>query len=91
MAAINVILERSKTAYQKTGKAYKRSALATFIMGSIFLFVGVIPMFTGSETKTLFLAVLGGVFILWSFFSYTSGKQIEKVESNSNKPIEPTS
>jgi hypothetical protein len=80
VAALNLVIERSKSAYQKTGSAYRRNAIATFICGVIFLGFGLLPVLVSGNYGTVFMVPLGGVFLLWSFFSYRSGKQISSVE-----------
>lgn len=82
VAALNTIVERSKTAYQKTGQAYKRNAIATMILGALFIVMGVVPILMTGKYGTAVVALLGPVFLLWSYFSYRSGKQIEAPGTN---------
>ncbi len=78
--ALNVIIERNKSVYQKTGKAHKRNAIAMLMSGLVFLLIGVIPIIISGNYSSSFIAILGLIFLLWSFFSYRSGKQIEAPE-----------
>ena len=74
------MIQRGKTAYQKTGKAYKRNSIGMLIAGLLFLATGIIPIAMGQGYGSAFLAVMGAVFLLWSFFSYLNGKQIVQIE-----------
>ena len=82
VADLNLIVERSKSAYQKTGSAYRRNGLAMLIVGLIFLGFGIFPIIINGEYRMIFMALLGVVFLLWSFFSYRSARQIETIEEN---------
>lgn len=82
---LNAIIERNKSAYQKTGKAYKRNSIALFLSGIVFMTIGIIPVITNNDYATSFIAVLGAIFLLWSYFSYSSGKQIEATEGLGDK------
>ncbi len=84
VAAINLIMARSKTAYQKTGAAHRRNAVATLICGLLFLGFGLLPVLVSRDFGAFFLVPLGCVFLLWSRFSYLSGKQICEVEPGNN-------
>ena len=79
VAAVNLILERSKLAWQKAGLAHGRNAVATLIMGLLFAGLGILAAVTSQNFLALLLVPFGGVFLLWSFFSYRSGKQISEV------------
>jgi len=77
VAALNLVIQRSKTAYQKTAKFYRRSAGAILTLGLIFLVFGFLPVLTSRDyTLVIFLAPLGCVFVIWSYFYYRSGKEI---------------
>jgi hypothetical protein len=89
VAALNLVIERSKTAYQKTGTAYRRNAIATLIMGLFFVAFGILPVLLSQSYGAFFMAPLGAVFLLWSFFSYRSGKQISEVPGRSEPGAPP--
>jgi hypothetical protein len=89
VAAVNLVIQRSKTAYQKTGAAYRRNAIATLIAGLLFLGFGILPVVVSQSYGAIFLAPLGGLFLLWSLFSYRSGKQISEVGSPSEPSAAP--
>ncbi len=79
---LNVAIARSKLSFQKAGKSYRRNGISLLLAGIVFLFVGVLPIITRGDFGNAFIAVLGAVFLLWSFFSFLSGKQIEKAEKD---------
>jgi hypothetical protein len=84
VAALNLVIQRSKTAYQKTGRLYRRSAGAILILGLIFLAFGFLPVVVSRDyTLAVFLAPLGCVFVIWSYFYYRSGKEIVDATSRS--------
>ena len=80
VADLNVIIKRSKSAYQKTGGAYRRNGVAMLVLGFVFLVVGTLPVVTGHGYGTIFLAAMGLLFIIWSYFSFVSAKQISNIE-----------
>jgi hypothetical protein len=80
VAALNLVIQRSKSAYQKTGAAYRRNAIALLICGLLFAGFGLLPVIVSQSYGAFFMVPLGAVFLLWSFFSYRSGKQIVDVE-----------
>jgi len=86
VAALNTMIQRGKTAYQKTGKAYKRNSLVMLLVGLIFFSIGIIPILAGDGFDSTFMAFLGALFFLWSYFSYKSGKQIEEVKGDRPRP-----
>lgn len=81
VAALNLVLQRSKSAYQKTGTAYKRNAIATLVAGLVFFAVGAVPITMQGDYGSSFMVVLGMVFFLWSYFSYKNGRQIESSDA----------
>lgn len=85
VAALNLVLQLSKTAYQKTGVAHRRNALVMLIIGLCFLAFGVLPIVTAGSYGAFFMMPLGAVFLLWAYFSYRSGKQIAEVSGASDR------
>ncbi len=74
------MIERGKSAYQKTGGAYRRNGVVMLIMGIVFFAIGIIPILTGGGYGTLFLAVMGLIFVKWSYFSFVNAKQISNIK-----------
>lgn len=86
---MNMVLERSKTAYQKAGGAYRKNAIAMLIIGLVFVGFGILPVLISQNYGALFLAVIGAIFLLWSYFSYHSGKQISETPRPSDPGVPP--
>ena len=80
VAALNTIIERSKSVYAKTGNAYKRNAISVLVMGLIFIGFGVLPILVSGNYGSSFMAVLGVVFVFWAYFQYKSGRQITSIK-----------
>ena len=80
VAELNTIIARSKTAYSKTGSAYRRSAVSILALGLIFTGFGVLPIIFSGNYGSSFMAVVGILFIVWSFFSFKSARQITSIE-----------
>ena len=80
--ALNDVLERSKTAYQKAGKAYKRTALISGLLGCAFLLWGILQVTLIHEVGiAVFLIPFGVILLFASFLSLRSGRQIAHVKS----------
>jgi hypothetical protein len=77
---LNIIIKRSKSAYQKTGGAYRMNGIVMLILGLVFLFIGIIPVITGRGYATVLLAIMGLLFVIWSYFSFVSAKRISSIE-----------
>jgi hypothetical protein len=77
---LNVIIKRSKSAYQKTGGAYRRNGIAMLVLGLVFFFIGIIPVITGHGYASIFIAIMGLLFVIWSYFSFVSARQISNIE-----------
>jgi hypothetical protein len=80
VADLNRVLQQSKAAYSKTAAAYHRNAVALLIFGLLLTGIGAVPAIVSNAYEALFLVPLGCVFLLMSFFSYRSGKQIGAVD-----------
>lgn len=89
VAALNLIIQRNKTAYQKSGLAHRRNAIAMLIAGLIFAAFGILPVLVSRSYGALVFVLLGCLFLLWSFFSYRSGKQISDVDFRSERSAAP--
>ena len=84
---LNVMIESgmaqqrlSKSVLQKTGKAYKYNAVAMLLAGLLFLFLGIFLVILKGKYYLSIFAILGLIFLLWSYFSYQSGKQIQSTD-----------
>lgn len=85
VTSLNLMIERGKTAYQKTGAAYTRNAIATLLFCIMFLAFGLLPVFVSHSYGAIFMAPMGIGFLLWSFFLSRSGKQITEVKHQSQQ------
>jgi Flp pilus assembly protein TadB len=74
--AINLVIQRSKTAYQKTGGAYRRSAYWMLAMGLLFIALGIAPVLMGKGYATAFIAVMGVLFLFASVSSFRNSREI---------------
>jgi hypothetical protein len=81
VAALNLVIQRSNSIYQKTGTTYLNNAITYLLIGTIFLGSGLIPMLVSGNYRVFFLIPLGAVFLLWSFLAYRSGKQMTTGEA----------
>ncbi len=80
VAALNVIVERSKSAYAKAGRVHKRHAIWLLILGLVFIGFGGLPILLSRNYGASFMVVFGIVFLLGALFSFTSGRQIASVK-----------
>ena len=78
--AINDMTERGKTAYHKASKAHNRNAIIYGLMGSVFLFWGIlVAAFSDDATAAFFLIPFGVIFLIGTFLSARSGRQIGQI------------
>jgi nitrate reductase NapE component len=78
--ALNDLLERSKNAYQKTGKAYKRNALIHGLMGVAFLLWGILQVaLTGEAGLAVLFVPFGLISLIASFFNIRNARQIARI------------
>lgn len=74
VAALNELLDRGKTAYQKTAGAYTKIATVMGLTGLLFTVVGIM-MRKADFIALLVFTPLGLVFLLCSVFFFHSAKQ----------------
>ena len=65
VAAVNEVIERNKTGYQKASGAYSRNALLYLILGVIMCLVGALTLPTGWVMLALGGAMLVGAALSW--------------------------
>lgn len=73
---INQITALSKTAFKKTGVAYKRMTAVFLFLGVFFITFGIID-----EQLRLFMIIVGVIMLLGAALCFLSGKSIEKQNS----------
>jgi hypothetical protein len=71
--AINEVLQRNKTGYQKASGAYARNAVLYLIMGLIMLAIGALTMPGG-----VVMLALGGAMLLGSLLSYGTSRKMAR-------------
>lgn len=74
--AVNLVIQRSKTAYQKTGGAYRRNAYWMLAMGIIFTVLGIAPIIMGRGYATAFVAVMGVLFLYAAVSNFKNSREI---------------
>ena len=80
--AVNLMLERGKTVYEKTGGAYKRNAYWSLGMGIVFIIIGVIPIMMNKGYASGFLAIIGVFFVVSVLSNFKSGREISSVDES---------
>jgi len=78
--AVNLVIQRSKTAYQKTGGAYRRNGYFTLSMGMMFMGTGLFLAFKGGGYASLFLAAMGLLFIVAGVFNFKNSREISTAD-----------
>ncbi len=62
--ALDEMIERGRSAYQKTSGAYTRSGLFILVLGIAFSIIGILG-FRGDGEPVMFLVVMGGLFLIY--------------------------
>lgn len=76
---MNDLLERGRSAYQKTSDIYFRSAVFTGLLGCVFLLLGVFTASRGSGGEWGYvLLVIGVLFIGAAVSQYGSSKRMSQ-------------
>ena len=73
--AVNEMIERGKSAYQKTSGAYSRTAIVYLLMGAVMALVGALSLPTGG----VFLAV-GVVLLIAAAFNFSTARKMRSVK-----------
>ena len=76
MAAINEMLQRGRTAYQKASGTFLRSGIFILLLGAVFLIVGVASSI-GSQPN-YFLIVMGLLFVSWGISQFFTARRYKK-------------
>ncbi len=74
--AINEVLQRNKTGYQKASGAYARNAVLYLILGLIMIGIGAMTMPSG-----VVMLALGGAMLLGSLFNYGTSRKMARPEA----------
>jgi len=73
-------IELSKQGILKVSSTFKRTAAFLFILGTLFIFMGVGPFLYTGDVYSLFLSLMGLPFILAGYHNLKSAKQIKTNE-----------
>ena len=79
--ALNQIIDRSKTSYQKTSSAYSRNAIIYLMFAVVFGFLGVTELRERSVLGWAMLA-LALVFLISTFFNYSNSRRFMSSETD---------
>lgn len=82
--AVNQLINRNKTAYQKTSSAYSRNALIFLLLGILFLGYSGINQ-TVNSSFDWFLLLGGIIFLIGAVFYFSLGRKYshKNIENNS--------
>ncbi len=76
VAAVNRIVEQSKTAYGKHATAHYRNGVCMLLFGGILLLIGLNWALVGEWTFAWVPLGIGGICVLWGLGSFRSGREI---------------
>jgi hypothetical protein len=79
VAKLNDLVERGRTAYQKTGAMHFRSGLFTLLLGIPFVILGIVVLSTtGDGTWGIWFLLMGILFAAWGVSQFISAKRISQ-------------
>lgn len=79
VATLNDLVERGRTAYQKTSATYFRSGIFVTLLGAIFALLGIIGLrSTENSEMSWFLLFLGMVFVAWGVSHFVSARKMNQ-------------
>ena len=73
--ALNELIQRNKSASEKTGYAYQRNAIVFILLGAIFAYFSFGAYKTGNSPVLLITAGSAAVFFLAAFFNYSTSRK----------------
>jgi len=81
--AVNNLINRNKTSYQKASSAYSRNALIFLLLGILFLAFGGIDI--SSKPSLGWFLLLGGIiFLIGALFYFSIGKKYSQKDAENN-------
>ena len=79
VGTLNDLLERGRTAYQKTGAIWFRSGIFSLLLGGVFMIFGVPGLVSDSRSEwDYFLFGIGLLFAGWSVAQFISSRRISQ-------------
>jgi len=79
--AVNQIIDRSKTSYQKTSSAYSRNAIIYLLFAVVFGFWALTQL-DGRPAFAWTMLALAIVFLIASVFNYSNSRRFLKVDTD---------
>jgi len=86
--SVNTLFEKDKTSYQKVGKTFRGNAIALLSAGLLFTPVGLLGFFNSENSGMLIFALMGFIFLFWSFSAYRSAKRFEEITDDAENGAE---
>ncbi len=74
VAAVSELLQRGRTAYQKTSNTYLRSGIFILLLGAVFLLIGIVS--SVNSQPNYFLIITGALFVCWGISCLFSARRI---------------
>ena len=79
VATLNELIERGRTAYQKTSATYFRSGIFVSLLGMIFVLLGAVGVSSSEHSEwSYFLLFIGIVFTGWGISHFVSAKRMSQ-------------
>ena len=79
VATLNALIERGRTAYQKTSANYLRSGIFVTLLGMMFLLLGVCGVISPQPSEwSYFLLFMGIIFAGWGVSQFVSAKRMSQ-------------
>jgi len=79
VALLNDLIERGRTAYQKTSATYFRSGFFTCLLGVVFLVLGIAGKASSTRSEWLvFLWITGFLFVGWGVSQLISARRFKQ-------------
>lgn len=76
VATLNELVQRGRTAYQKSSSTLFRSGIFILLLGTVFLLIGVASRL-GSQPNYFFLAT-GALFVAWGISHLFSARRLRQ-------------
>jgi hypothetical protein len=73
VAAVEELLQRGRTAYQKTSSTHARTGLFTLLLGLAFMVVGALT--SSRSGPNYFLLIMGFIFTAWGISQFVTAKR----------------
>ena len=79
VATLNDLVERGRTAYQKTSATYFRSGVFTTMLGAIFLLLGMVGVTSNERSEWSYVLLsIGAIFAGWGVSHFVSARRMSQ-------------